>query len=107
MNKQRRMALKKIIESLRKFNIKTNGELSQEQIDELDTIKNDLEYVLSEEQYSLDNIPENLQGSYRYQQSESACDSIENAIEFISDAMDGDTEKNINEAIDNVYDAMN
>ena len=106
MNNKRRSVLRKIIEKLRKIQIESGCIISQEQIDELCAIKDALEYVLSDEQYSLDSIPENLQGSYKYQKSESACDNIEDAIDLLSDAIDDDTEKNIDDAINHIYDAM-
>lgn len=40
----------------------------------------------NEEQECLDNMPENLQGSERYESMESAIDSLEEAIEKIDDA---------------------
>lgn len=44
-----------------------------------------VERVKDEEQDSLDNIPENLQGGNRYQ-------SMENAIDMLSDALDSMSE---------------
>ena len=41
-----------------------------------------------------DNIPENMQGSERYEQAESACDSLSEAVDSISAAIDS-----INEAM--------
>ena len=42
-----------------------------------------IEDVLDEEQDSLDNIPENLQGSNRYEQMEIAVDKLNEAIDQI------------------------
>lgn len=40
----------------------------------------------SEEQYCLDNLPENLQNSERYENMESVIDSLEDALDKIDDA---------------------
>jgi len=47
-----------------------------------------------EEQDCLDNLPENLQSSERYERMESAIDNLEDAIDKIDEAKDS-----INEAV--------
>ena len=42
--------------------------------------------VLYDERDCLDNIPENLSGSERYQMMETAIDNLENAIDYLRDA---------------------
>ena len=64
----------------------------QEVIDKLEGLMGDVE-SLQEEEYR-DNIPENMQGSERYEQAESACDSLSEAVDSISAAIDS-----INEAM--------
>ena len=60
---------------------------------QLEQALDDLEAVQSEEEDSLDSIPESLQNTERYEQSEAACNSLaeavgnlEAAIEAISQA---------------------
>ena len=64
----------------------------QEIYDKLSDLREELETIKDEEDESRENMPENLQGSERYEQSEtasgnideylsSACDSIESAME--------------------------
>ena len=74
MNKPRRKALEKIAETL--------NELYEE-----------LESLRDEEQDYMDNMPENLQGSERYE-------AAENAVGYMDDALDrlGDTISSIEEA---------
>lgn len=67
MNNTRRKAIQKIIERLEELN------------DEVSSIYEDVEAVFDEEEEYKDNIPENLQGSERYEIAECACDSLENA----------------------------
>lgn len=69
MNKKRR---EKIIESIKI----------------LEEAKIGLQGILDDEQFSFDNIPENLQSSLRADESETAIDSMEGAIEMIESAVD-------------------
>lgn len=54
----------------------------------IEEIKIDLENVADEEQESLDCIPENLQGSERYEQMEEAVDNLCSAAQCLEEAMD-------------------
>ncbi len=58
----------------------------------IEDLKSDLEDVLSEEEEYRDNIPENLQGSTRYEVADEACDSIQSAIDALDEATDYITE---------------
>ena len=65
MNKARRKEIQKIIKD----------------------IENLVHSILSEEQVVFDNMPENLQGSYRGQESEDAQGSLEPAIDALEEAI--------------------
>jgi len=67
MNKARRKQLDEILESI---------EFAR---DELETIKND------EEEYR-DNMPENLQGSEKYELADTSCSSMQEAIDQLETA---------------------
>ncbi|EBF5204870.1 hypothetical protein FH000_15270 [Listeria monocytogenes] len=67
MNAKRRKAITK---SLR---------IIQEQLDSLDIF-------IEEEQEYIDNIPENLEGSYRYEKAEEALADLEFARDALSDS---------------------
>ena len=69
MNRVRRKALDKI----------------KAQIEEL---RSDLELLLEEEEEDRDNMPENLQGSERYDRADDACDNMDSALDSLSEAMD-------------------
>lgn len=73
MNKARRKEIKDVIARLKKFNFEFT-ELEKNEC--IDLIKD----ILDDEEYARENIPENLQNSYRYQQSEDACDNLDDAI---------------------------
>ena len=49
----------------------------------IENAKNELDMILYDEESYMDNVPENLQGSYRYQAAEDACANIECAIEAL------------------------
>lgn len=75
MNKQRRNAISNCINLL-------------------ENAKSKLEDILSDEEFSFDNIPENLQGSLRGEESENAIDMLTNVIEEVENCID-----NLNEII--------
>lgn len=51
--------------------------------DDLEQINGQLMLILDEEQDSLDNWPESLEGTERYRESEDACDALSDAVETI------------------------
>lgn len=46
-----------------------------------------LEAIKEEEEEYRDNMPENLQGTEKYEKSESACDSMQEAIDYLEDVV--------------------
>lgn len=50
--------------------------------------KDNLDEVRDEEECYKDNMPENLQGSERYEHAEEAIDALESAISSLEDALD-------------------
>ena len=69
MNKERREQVREAIRLLRRA-------------------KDIVEATLMDEQITLDNIPENLQGSARYSAIEDAIDSLDSAVASMSEADD-------------------
>jgi hypothetical protein len=69
MNKVRRAALREII-------------------DKIADAKDALEILKDEEEEYRDNIPENLQGSERYQTADEACDALYEAVSQLEEAGD-------------------
>lgn len=59
----------------------------QELVDRLAEVHSDLEGILSDEESYRDNIPENLQSSERYEQSEAACSNLEDAVSTLEDVI--------------------
>ena len=93
MNKNRRKELYAIVHQL-----STLSYTGKDVATDLEHIKNDLSRILYDEESYMDNIPENLQNSYKYQAAEDACDNIENAIDALNDI-------DIDEAISYIYSA--
>ena len=56
--------------------------------DQLSNLREEIEAVKEEEDESRENMPENLQGSERYEQSETASSNMDEAMEYISSACD-------------------
>jgi len=56
--------------------------------EQFETLKGELESLLEAEEEYRDNMPENLQGSERYEKAEAACDNISSAVDSISEALD-------------------
>lgn len=69
MNKQRRNAIDEVTGKIRDLLV-------------------DLETLRDEEEEYRDNIPENLQGSERYEQADECVDGLTEAIENIESALD-------------------
>lgn len=67
MNKARRRSIENVLNQLR-------------------DLQTSVEKLRDEEQEYLDNIPENLQGSKRYEESERAADSLDSAYDSIEEA---------------------
>lgn len=56
-------------------------------MDQLEELKDSLEEVQSEEEAYRDNMPENLQGSDRYEAADAACDNLSDAVSSLEDAI--------------------
>ena len=69
MNKQRRKEIMEIIT-------------------ELENIKSKLESVKSDEEFAFENMPENLQGSMRGEESQDAIDTLDTANDLVQEALD-------------------
>lgn len=54
----------------------------------LEDLQSDIEIIKDEEQEALDNTPDSLQGSERYEISEAAVDSMDSAWDSIQEAID-------------------
>lgn len=93
MNKERRKELYEVAIKLSNI-MNSTGNIDAE----IDEAKGELEMILYDEESCMSNIPENLQGGYRYQMAEDACNNIECAIDFLDD---GD----VDAAIQYIYDA--
>ena len=59
-----------------------------DQIKLIEQAKSNLESILSDEEFSFDNMPENLQGSMRGEESQEAIDIMSEVIDILSDVCD-------------------
>lgn len=56
-------------------------------LDQLAGIRDTLEEIKGEEEEYRDNMPENLQGSERYEKADAACDSLYEAVSNLEEAI--------------------
>lgn len=54
---------------------------------QLEFLKDELEDINMEEEMARDNTPESLQNSERYEESERISECVENAIDYVNDAI--------------------
>lgn len=59
----------------------------QDVVDQLETLKSTLEEIQGEEEDCRDSIPENLQGSERYEKADEACDTLGEAVSSLEDVI--------------------
>lgn len=86
MNKKRRQCIDAVI-------LKINN--LQDIIEEL---QQDIEDIAADEQDYLDNIPENLQASERYEAGENAVENLEAAIDWLEDINTSELEELLEDA---------
>lgn len=82
MNKFRRKEIFRVIMSLTKAI--DNGAIEEE----LNDIAASIEILQNEEEDYRDNMPENMQGGYKYEAADEACDNLSYAYDCVSEAMD-------------------
>ncbi len=90
MNNKRRKNIAEIISKLNSLS------------EEVENILSDIEIVKDEEEECLENIPENLQESERYNQVEEAADNLNTAFDVCQDVVG-----NIEEIISTLEEAAN
>lgn len=59
----------------------------EEVTNQIDSLKGEIEDILSEEEEYKENIPENMQGGERFEIAEAACDNLQNAVDNIEEAL--------------------
>lgn len=59
----------------------------QEVANQIDSLKGEVEDILSEEEEYKENIPENMQGGERFETAEAACDNLQSAVDNIEEAL--------------------
>jgi flagellar biosynthesis chaperone FliJ len=53
----------------------------------IEELQNELKEIMDEEEEYRDNMPENLQGSERYEIADEACNAMQTAIDSLGEAM--------------------
>ena len=86
MNKKRRKCIDSVILKIHKLQ------------DVIEQLQQDIEDIAADEQDYLDNIPENLQGSERYEACENAVENLEAAIDWLDDINTSELEEFLEDA---------
>lgn len=106
MNKLRRKEIYAIIKRLSflKESLEKGAEIDLSSM--LTDIIEDIELVLFEEEDYRDNIPENMQGGYKYDMAEEACNNLEEAKDTLEYVQEGDEVESIITSIDEAIDYL-
>lgn len=56
-------------------------------IERINSVRDDLESIINDEEEYRDNMPENLQGSEKYELSDAACESMQEAIDQLDETI--------------------
>lgn len=99
MNKIRRKKITITIMTLKNY-------IVFKEYDSIESIKDEIEDILWEEEDSYDNMSENLQYSIRGEESNEAIDNLEDAVDFLEeviDIFDSDKDRKIKEKEMNNY----
>lgn len=104
MNKMRRKEIYSIIKQLNEVLQKLEDGDMQYFLDNIDSIMDAIECVLDEEEDYQDRVPENLQNSWRYEESENASDNLRSALDELEEI---DEDDNVKDIVSNVSNAIN
>lgn len=99
MNNTRRKAIKQTIDRFCSIRKKL-----EELVSEVESVKSDVEDIQWEEEYR-DNMPENLQGSERYDKADGACTNLSDAVDSLDD-MIGALDFDFDDVITSLEEAM-
>lgn len=67
---------------------KTRAQELRDLIKKIEYCKDELARIKSDEEYAFDNMPENLQGSYRGEESERIIDELDEILDAYDDIID-------------------
>ena len=56
-------------------------------VEQFEVLKEELESLMEEEEEYRDNMPENLQGSERYEKADATCDNLSDAVYNLEEAI--------------------
>lgn len=104
MNNKRRKALDNIASELNYLYDEILGDIESK--NKLTNISAQLEAIKDEEEIYMDNMPEGLQNSERYDIAECACDNMSEAIENLTDAIETNILEDVLDYIDNAIECI-
>ena len=104
MNKARRKEIYAIIRRLESL-LKENG--TEEIYDQLVDIIEDVDFIFSDEEYCMDNIPENFRNGFDYFETENRFDNLKEALEVLNEIEEDDDEQSIKQSINEAIEYLN
>lgn len=104
MNNVRRKAIRDVIKRLE--GILNCGDV-QKYFEQSADLVDDIEYIFSQEEDYMNNIPENLQTSSIYDKAEENCDTLEEAVDTINYVEKGDSDEYIQKSLNKVIELLN
>lgn len=57
-------------------------------MEKISALRDEVKSIMNEEEEYRDNIPENLQGSERYEKADASCDSLSEALDAMDSAVE-------------------
>ena len=106
MNKFRRKEIMKIILQLNKILSNLSNYTIEESVKLINDILIMLTDVFDDEEMAMDNTPENLQGSSRYEESEYACEVLSESIEELEEIDEYYSKSDIEYKISGIIDSL-
>ncbi len=55
--------------------------------EQVEQLKGEIESILEDEEEYMNNIPENMQGSERYETAETACENLQSAVDAMEEVL--------------------
>lgn len=100
MNNTRRKAIKQTIDRFDSIRKKLD-----ELVSEVESVKSDVEDIQWEEEEYRDNMPENLQGSERYDKADETCTNLSDAVDALDNII-SDLDLDIDSVTTSLEEAM-
>lgn len=104
MNRARRKEIYAIIRRLEILLKEINLDTIYDQL--MDIIE-DIDFIVSDEEYCMDNIPENFRNGFNYFEAENRFDNLKESLEVLNDIEESDSEQTVKQSINEAVECLN